>query len=115
MELALALGDLAVARAGAGQIAELTACGVPAILVPYPYATEHHQDANAREVQEAGAAVAFEEERLTAEMLAGRIMELVDDAARRAAMSAAARSWARPDADARVADLIAGLVDGRGR
>ena len=61
MEVALAIGDLAVARAGAGQIAELTACGIPSILVPYPYATEHHKDANAREVERAGAAVVMPE------------------------------------------------------
>src|SRR5439155_191142 len=56
MELALAIADVAVSRAGAGHIAELTACRVPMILVPYPHATEDHQEANAREVEQAGAA-----------------------------------------------------------
>jgi UDP-N-acetylglucosamine--N-acetylmuramyl-(pentapeptide) pyrophosphoryl-undecaprenol N-acetylglucosamine transferase len=115
IELALAIGDLAVARAGAGQIAELTACGVPAILVPYPHATERHQHANAREVQRAGAAEVLDEDGLTAEALAGRIMELMDDDVRRRAMSEAARAWATPDAAARVADLIADVARGRER
>ena len=107
MELALAIGDLAVARAGAGQIAELTACGIPSILVPYPHATEHHQDANAREVERAGAAVVIPEASLTADGLAARIMDLMDDEGARAAMSEAALTWSRPDAAARVADLVA--------
>jgi len=115
MELALALGDLAVARAGVGHIAELTACGVPSILVPYPHATEHHQDGNAREVERAGAAVVLPEASLTAEGLAARIMELMDDEGTRLGMSDAARAWSRPDAAARVADLVAGVARGEGR
>ena len=56
MELALAVADLAVARAGASTIHELAACAIPSILVPYPHATEDHQSANARELERAGAA-----------------------------------------------------------
>ena len=115
IELAMALGDLAIARAGAGQIAELTACGVPSILVPYPHATEHHQDANAREVGRAGAADVVNEADLTATALATRIMERMDDAESRRAMSSAAHAWARPDAAARVADLVAEVARGPGR
>ena len=55
MDLALAVADLAVGRSG-GSVAELAACRIPAILVPYPYATEGHQAANARELEELGAA-----------------------------------------------------------
>jgi UDP-N-acetylglucosamine--N-acetylmuramyl-(pentapeptide) pyrophosphoryl-undecaprenol N-acetylglucosamine transferase len=115
MELALALGDLAVARAGAGQIAELTACAVPSILVPYPHATELHQDANAREIERARAAVVLPEPSLTAEALAARIMELMDDEGARQAMSDAARAWSRPDAAARVSDLVAEVATGPDR
>ena len=56
MELAYAVADLAVARAGAGTIAELAVCGIPSILVPYPHATANHQEANARELVAAGGA-----------------------------------------------------------
>jgi len=115
IELALAVGDLALARAGVGTISELTACGVPSILVPYPYATEHHQDANAREVERAGAADVVDEAGLTAETLATRIMERMDHEAARRAMSDAALAWSRPDAAARVADLVAGVARRPGR
>lgn len=110
MELALAIADVAVSRAGAGHIAELTACAVPMILVPYPHATEHHQDANAREVERAGAAEVEIEQGLTAEALARRIVGLLEDDPRRGAMAEAAKRWARPDADARLADLVAELA-----
>jgi UDP-N-acetylglucosamine--N-acetylmuramyl-(pentapeptide) pyrophosphoryl-undecaprenol N-acetylglucosamine transferase len=112
MELALAIADAAVSRAGAGHIAELTACGVPMILIPYPHATEHHQEANAREVERAGAAEVATELDLTADALARRIVGLVDDDRRRAAMAEAATRWARPDADARLADLVAETAGG---
>ena len=115
MELALAIADVAVSRAGAGHIAELTACGVPTILIPYPHATEHHQDANAREVEQAGAAEVAIEQDLTGDALARRIVGLVDDVPRRAAMAEAAKRWSRPDADARLADLVAETAGGDGR
>ena len=115
MELALAIADVAVSRAGAGHIAELTACAVPMILVPYPHATEHHQEANAREVQRAGAAEVASERGLTAEALAGRIVGLLEDDRIRGAMAEAAKRWARPDADARLADLVAEVAGGNHR
>jgi UDP-N-acetylglucosamine--N-acetylmuramyl-(pentapeptide) pyrophosphoryl-undecaprenol N-acetylglucosamine transferase len=106
MELALAAADLAVARAGANTIHELAVCGVPAILVPYPHATGEHQDANAREVHRAGAAEIYLDRELTPEGLARRILTLVGDPARRAAMADRATAWSKPDADERVADLV---------
>jgi UDP-N-acetylglucosamine--N-acetylmuramyl-(pentapeptide) pyrophosphoryl-undecaprenol N-acetylglucosamine transferase len=105
MDLALALADLAVARAGAS-VAELAACGVPAILVPYPYATENHQEANARELVAAGAATMRLERELSPAGLADAILGHVDDPAKRARMSDAARAWARPDAADRIAALV---------
>jgi UDP-N-acetylglucosamine--N-acetylmuramyl-(pentapeptide) pyrophosphoryl-undecaprenol N-acetylglucosamine transferase len=105
MDLALAAADLVVARAGAS-VAEVAACGIPSVLVPYPHATEHHQDANAREVSAAGAAVVVADDDLTGERLAGCILELMDDPDRRKRMGEAARAWARPDAAARVARLV---------
>jgi UDP-N-acetylglucosamine--N-acetylmuramyl-(pentapeptide) pyrophosphoryl-undecaprenol N-acetylglucosamine transferase len=82
------------------------------ILIPYPHATEHHQEANAREVERAGAAEVATEHDLTADALARRIVGLVDDDRRRAAMAEAATRWARPDADARLADLVAETAGG---
>jgi UDP-N-acetylglucosamine--N-acetylmuramyl-(pentapeptide) pyrophosphoryl-undecaprenol N-acetylglucosamine transferase len=106
MDLALAIADLAVARAGAGHIAELTACGVPSILVPYPHATGNHQEANARELVGVGAASLYLDEDLSGPGLSMRILGLIDDGARREAMAKASASWGRPDADRRLAALV---------
>jgi UDP-N-acetylglucosamine--N-acetylmuramyl-(pentapeptide) pyrophosphoryl-undecaprenol N-acetylglucosamine transferase len=106
IELALACADVAIARAGANTIHELATCGVPAILVPYPHATANHQEANAREVERAGAAEVVLDRDLTPEGLARRILGLVGDAERRDVMGKAAAAWAKPDADERVAALV---------
>jgi UDP-N-acetylglucosamine--N-acetylmuramyl-(pentapeptide) pyrophosphoryl-undecaprenol N-acetylglucosamine transferase len=108
IDLALAIADLAVSRAGSGHLAELAVCGVAAILVPYPHATENHQEANARELERVGAARVELEADLTPERLVALILELTSDADRRAAMGAAARAWAKPDADERLATVVEG-------
>lgn len=107
MDLALAVTDVAVARAGSGTISELAVCGVPSLLVPYPHATEHHQEANGREVERVGGAEVVLEAELTPTVLARRVTALIDDESRRAAMAGAMLAWARPDADERIADLVA--------
>jgi UDP-N-acetylglucosamine--N-acetylmuramyl-(pentapeptide) pyrophosphoryl-undecaprenol N-acetylglucosamine transferase len=106
MELALAVADVAVSRAGANTIHELAVCGVPTILVPYPHATADHQEANARALERAGAAEVMLDRDLSGERLAGRLTALVDDPSRRTSMASAATAWAKPDADARVAALV---------
>jgi UDP-N-acetylglucosamine--N-acetylmuramyl-(pentapeptide) pyrophosphoryl-undecaprenol N-acetylglucosamine transferase len=106
MELAYAVADLAVTRAGATSIAEMTVCSVPMILVPYPYATENHQEANARELERCGAAEVQLDAELSPDGLAHRILAIVDDDERRAAMAAASGAWGRPDADVRLASLV---------
>jgi UDP-N-acetylglucosamine--N-acetylmuramyl-(pentapeptide) pyrophosphoryl-undecaprenol N-acetylglucosamine transferase len=106
MELAFAVADFAVSRAGGNTIHELAVCGLPSILIPYPHATGNHQEANARALARAGAAEVLLDTDLTAGVLAARITALVDDSARRESMSAAATAWAKPDADRRVAALV---------
>jgi UDP-N-acetylglucosamine--N-acetylmuramyl-(pentapeptide) pyrophosphoryl-undecaprenol N-acetylglucosamine transferase len=106
MDRALAVAGLAVSRAG-GSVAELAACGLPAILVPYPHATENHQEFNAEEVAAAGAARVLRDADLSPSALAAGILALVDDDAALAAMAAAASAWARPDAATRIAALVA--------
>jgi UDP-N-acetylglucosamine--N-acetylmuramyl-(pentapeptide) pyrophosphoryl-undecaprenol N-acetylglucosamine transferase len=110
MDLALAATDLAISRAGSGHLAELSACGIPAILVPYPHATEHHQEGNARELARAGAAEVHLERDLSPEVLTERIGALVGDGSARRSMAEAARRWARPDADRRIAELVVGAA-----
>jgi UDP-N-acetylglucosamine--N-acetylmuramyl-(pentapeptide) pyrophosphoryl-undecaprenol N-acetylglucosamine transferase len=107
MDLALAVSDIAVARSGSGTVSELAACGVPSILVPYPHATENHQEANARELERAGGADVLLEPDLSATVLAGRISALLADVERRTAMTASMLAWASPDADERIAGLVA--------
>lgn len=106
MELAYACADLAVARSGATTMAELTVCGLPALLVPYPYATRGHQEANARALQRAGGASVLLDDQLSADALASRIESLVDHDERLAAMAARSKAFGRPDAAARLADLV---------
>jgi UDP-N-acetylglucosamine--N-acetylmuramyl-(pentapeptide) pyrophosphoryl-undecaprenol N-acetylglucosamine transferase len=106
MELAYAVADLAIARAGATSIAEVAACGVPSVLVPYPYATGRHQEANARALQRAGGASVLLDDELDGPVLAERIEALLGDPSALAAMAERASAWSRPDA----ADAVAGLV-----
>lgn len=113
MDRALAVADLAVARAGAS-VAELTACGLPTILVPYPYATENHQEANARELVAAGASRLLLDRDLSPSALSAGILELVDDRTARAAMAASAIAWARPNAADRIARLALEVAEARG-
>ncbi|HVL31389.1 MAG TPA: glycosyltransferase, partial [Solirubrobacteraceae bacterium] len=102
---ALAACDLCVARAG-GSIFEIAAAGKPAILVPYPHATADHQAANARWMQEAGAAVVVPDDELTPARLGQEVGALLGDPSRLAAMAAASAALARPDAAQAVADEV---------
>ena len=79
MPKALAAADLAVFRAGALGIAELTVRGVPAVLVPYPYAASNHQEQNARAMAEAGAAEMILDKDLTADRLLAALAELLHE------------------------------------
>jgi UDP-N-acetylglucosamine--N-acetylmuramyl-(pentapeptide) pyrophosphoryl-undecaprenol N-acetylglucosamine transferase len=110
MELAYAVADLAVARAGATTVAELTVSGIPAILVPYPYATGRHQEANARAVERAGGAVVLLDDAATGGTVTERVVALVDDRGQLMRMGRAARRFGRPDAADAVADLAASLA-----
>jgi UDP-N-acetylglucosamine--N-acetylmuramyl-(pentapeptide) pyrophosphoryl-undecaprenol N-acetylglucosamine transferase len=99
---ALAAADLVVARSG-GSVFEIAANGLPAILVPYPHAAGDHQAANARWMTDAGAAIAIPDGELSAARLGKEVAALLADRRRLAAMAAAARGLARPDAAREVA------------
>jgi UDP-N-acetylglucosamine--N-acetylmuramyl-(pentapeptide) pyrophosphoryl-undecaprenol N-acetylglucosamine transferase len=107
IDLAYAVADLVVCRAGASSVAEVTVCGLPSLLVPYPYATGHHQHANARALVRAGAAAVVNDESLTGPLLASRIRELLRDRTRLATMGERAAAWSRPDAAAALARVVA--------
>jgi undecaprenyldiphospho-muramoylpentapeptide beta-N-acetylglucosaminyltransferase len=105
MDLLLAAADLAVQRAGASTVSELTVAGVPAILIPLPGAPGDHQSANANRLAAAGAAVVIPDGELDAARLACELERLLGDEALRLAMAGAARALARPGAAAAVANL----------
>lgn len=105
MGSAIAAADLVVARAGATSIAELTALGAPAVLVPYPYATDDHQTKNAATMVAHGAAVLVSDADLDSDVFSTELLGLLGDEARRATMSAASRELGRPDAAERVTAL----------
>jgi UDP-N-acetylglucosamine--N-acetylmuramyl-(pentapeptide) pyrophosphoryl-undecaprenol N-acetylglucosamine transferase len=106
MELGYACADLVVCRSGATTIAEVTVSGLPSLLVPYPYATRGHQEANARAVQRAGGASVLLDEQLSSNSLADRIEGLIDHEERLRAMADRAKAFGRPDAGDRLADLV---------
>lgn len=106
MGAALAAADLVVARAGATSIAEITAIGRAAILVPYPYATGDHQTHNARDVAQRGGALVVSDDRLDTEDFAQPLEDLLDDAGKRAEMARVSRASGVRDAAARLEALI---------
>jgi UDP-N-acetylglucosamine--N-acetylmuramyl-(pentapeptide) pyrophosphoryl-undecaprenol N-acetylglucosamine transferase len=106
MHQLFARASVAVCRAGAGAIAELTAAGLPAVLVPLPGAPSDHQTRNARTLEQAGAAVVVLDTDCSAETLDPLLSDLLGDAAHLDEMSHAARGLARPDAAAVLADLV---------
>jgi UDP-N-acetylglucosamine--N-acetylmuramyl-(pentapeptide) pyrophosphoryl-undecaprenol N-acetylglucosamine transferase len=104
---ALAAADLVVARSG-GSVFEIAAHGRPAILVPYPHASADHQSTNARWMSDAGAAIVIPDAELNAASLGEALAALLGDRERLAAMAAAAKGLARPDAASDVAhELLA--------
>lgn len=102
----LAWAHLVIARAGASTIAELTAAGRPAILVPLPSATDDHQTANAREITEAGGARTISQRAFTAQELAKQMQKLGLDTKALENAAARARGVGRPDAVRDLADLV---------
>jgi len=106
MPQAEAMAKLAIFRAGAIGLAELTARGIPAILVPYPYAAENHQEFNAREMEKAGAAKVILNSDLTSETLASALAELLTEPSKLADMAAASKAMGRPQAAEAIANLV---------
>jgi len=108
MEMALAAATVAISRAGASSLAELVAMRVPAILVPYPAATDNHQYFNARALSDVGAATLLEQKSATAEKLASLASNLLQNEQARKTMSDELVRWHSPHA----AELIAGKMLG---
>ena len=109
----LGQADVIVCRAGATTLAEITAAGKAAVLIPLPTATDDHQRRNAEALANAGAAELLLQRDLTGAVLAARVLALAGDRARRQQMAAAARSLARPDAARVIVDKVLELASAR--
>ena len=104
MAAAYAWADMIICRAGALTLAELAAAGVGAVLVPFPFAVDDHQTKNAAAMMQAGAALLLPEGEASAERIAAALSDLLGNRPRLLAMAEAARTLAKPDAAARIAD-----------
>jgi UDP-N-acetylglucosamine--N-acetylmuramyl-(pentapeptide) pyrophosphoryl-undecaprenol N-acetylglucosamine transferase len=112
MPARFARANVVLARSGASTVAELSAAGKPSLLVPFAAAADDHQKRNAQEMVAAGAAVMLEEPDLAdPEKLLDALTGLLNDSSRLAAMSAAARTLARPAAAERIAGKLLQLAD----
>jgi UDP-N-acetylglucosamine--N-acetylmuramyl-(pentapeptide) pyrophosphoryl-undecaprenol N-acetylglucosamine transferase len=105
MAAAYAWADLVVCRAGALTVAELCAVGLPALFVPFPSAVDDHQTANAKPMEEVGAAAIISERDLSAELLANVLHEWLSSRQSLLARAAKARELAKPQALARITEL----------
>ena len=112
MDREMKRSDVIVSRAGATSIAELTAAGRAAILIPLPTAADDHQKKNAEVLARANAAELIEQKDLTGPVLADRLLALVCDGRRRDAMARAARAFAKPDAAKTIVDKALALCRG---
>src|SRR4029077_15013781 len=99
---ALAAADLVIARAG-GSVFEIAARGLPVMLVPYSHASADHQSANARWMDDAGAAIVIPDRELNGKRLVREVAGLLADQERLAAMARASKELARPDAAGEIA------------
>jgi UDP-N-acetylglucosamine--N-acetylmuramyl-(pentapeptide) pyrophosphoryl-undecaprenol N-acetylglucosamine transferase len=114
MPAQLAAAHLCVMRSGASTVAELAAAGRPAILVPYPHATDDHQTANAEALAAVGAAELMPQAKMTPDSLAAALSRLLPDGPRLRGMAEAARLAGRPDAAERLADMVEDLAGRNG-
>jgi UDP-N-acetylglucosamine--N-acetylmuramyl-(pentapeptide) pyrophosphoryl-undecaprenol N-acetylglucosamine transferase len=114
MPAAFAEADLVVCRSGAGALAELAAAGKPSILIPFPFAADDHQRHNAEALARGGAARVLLDRELSGEKLAREILALEADREGLARMGERARSFSRPGAAQRAADLLEQFARRRG-
>ncbi|MCK4244987.1 MAG: undecaprenyldiphospho-muramoylpentapeptide beta-N-acetylglucosaminyltransferase [Candidatus Omnitrophica bacterium] len=110
IEDAYAAADLVIARAGAITISEITSRGLPAILIPYPYAKGKHQEINAQYLQKNQAAFLIRDGELSGPRLAREVLSLLKDRERLTEMSENSKVLAKPEAAARVAERIVRLI-----
>jgi UDP-N-acetylglucosamine--N-acetylmuramyl-(pentapeptide) pyrophosphoryl-undecaprenol N-acetylglucosamine transferase len=112
MHLALRAATVAISRAGASSLAELAAMRVPAVLVPFPAATDNHQFHNAKAFADGGAARLLEQRHATHDALAQMLVELILNPSAREQVQAALDRWHRPDAAGQIATAMLAALNG---
>lgn len=113
MDRVWAVADLTISRAGASSCAELTACGIPSILMPYPFHKDKHQTLNAKVLVDAGGAMLCDDQmdrKKNAALLVPMLETLLYDAARRQAMATAVKTLGIPDAGLKCAQSLASIL-----
>ena len=110
MAEAYSIADIVISRAGATTLAELTALGKPAILIPYPFAAGRHQEFNAIKLREMGAAFMILDNELNGEIIAEHISDMYKNDSLRADMQRASRGLGSPDACTRIVDVAVSLI-----
>jgi len=110
MEEVYGVAHLVVARAGAMTLAEIAACGLPSILVPYPHAADDHQTANARALADKDAAVMLPDKDLTGDSFAEAIRRMLSDDVQLRRMGTHAYALSRPDASRHIAEAVESLA-----
>jgi UDP-N-acetylglucosamine--N-acetylmuramyl-(pentapeptide) pyrophosphoryl-undecaprenol N-acetylglucosamine transferase len=111
MDLAYAAADLAICRSGAMTVAEVSAAGVAALFVPFPFAVDDHQTANAKFLTDAGAGWVLQQKDMTAEGVAQWLSLRTRDELN--AVAQRARAHAQPHAAQRIADICEELAGGK--
>jgi UDP-N-acetylglucosamine--N-acetylmuramyl-(pentapeptide) pyrophosphoryl-undecaprenol N-acetylglucosamine transferase len=107
--------DLILARSGASTVAELAASGKPSLLVPFPQAADDHQRKNAEVLVNGGAAMMLLEHEMTGDTLLEALSGLLQNREKLGAMATCARTFAHPQAAARIAEMVAGLASSSSR
>lgn len=110
IEDAYAVADLIVYRAGATGLSEITALGIPAVLVPYPYSAEGHQEVNAKFLEDSDAAVMVKDQDFNGKILLKLVKEILYDQKRLEEMSKNSKRLAKLNASDKIVDIIENLV-----
>ncbi|MFD1705800.1 undecaprenyldiphospho-muramoylpentapeptide beta-N-acetylglucosaminyltransferase [Siminovitchia sediminis] len=111
MEKVLSAIDVVVGRAGATSLAEITALGLPSILIPSPYVTNNHQEKNAEVLTSAGAAIMLKEKDLSSQKLIASLDEILLDDKKRKNMSEASKELGLPDASDRLYEVLLKMME----
>lgn len=108
----LQAADFIISRAGALALAEIAVCGIPSLLVPYPYAAEDHQTANGMTFVDHGAAVMIRDRELTGDAVVQTVSEIFNEPSRLEQMKKNTEILAKPDATKEIAELVLKLLEG---